>query len=162
MTLPTNDAERQEYPLSRGLFRYFPDALAEVSRRSYTGAAKHTNGRLWWDRSESRHHDDSMLRHLMDAHAYNRVEDYAAVAWRALAMLQRHMELHDTKQDKPKDTRPDPQASSQAQERQEEMDIKNYCDAREGAKEMDIKKYYDAREGAKAVHFSKRIVRGNN
>ncbi len=147
MTLPTNSADRQEYPLSRGLFRYFPDALAEVSRRSYTGAAKHTGGRLWWDRSKSTHHGDSMLRHLMDAHAHNRIEDYAAVAWRALAMLQRRMEIQDTKQDKPKDTRPDPQALSEAQELQKEMDIKNY---------------YDAREGAKAVHFSKRIVRGNN
>ncbi len=141
MTLPTNDADRQEYPLSRGLFRYFPDALAEVSRRSYMGATKHTDGKLWWDRSKSPHQDDSMLRHLMDAHAHNRVEDYAAVAWRALAMLQLRMEMQDTEQ---------------------EVDIEKYYAAREGAKEMGIKKDYDAREAKKAAHFSKRIVRGNN
>ncbi len=92
MALPTDPYERKTYPLDRGLFRYFPDALAAVSNRSYEGAKQYGQDKMFWDRSISTNHGDSMLRHFMDALEHDKVDDYAALAWRALALLQLRIE----------------------------------------------------------------------
>ncbi len=92
MPLPTDQDKRKTYPLDRGLFRYFPDALAEVSNRSYVGSKQYEQAEMFWDRTNSPDQGDSLLRHFMDALEHDRVDDYAAVAWRALAILQLRLE----------------------------------------------------------------------
>ena len=114
-TLPTDSAERKEYPLFRGLLRYFPAALAGVARHSKRGNDKHNPGEeMHHARGKSSDHADCIVRHLVDiadleawlARADKRVtpaEFYAgrvaasldeanALAWRALAYAQ---ELHE-------------------------------------------------------------------
>ncbi len=95
MPLPTDPDKRKTYPLDRGLFRYFPDALAAISNRSYQGAKQYGQNEMFWDRTKSPDHGDSMLRHFMDALEHDKVEDYSALAWRALAMLQIRLERDD-------------------------------------------------------------------
>lgn len=105
-TLPTDSAMRKEYPLFRGVLRYFPAALAGIARISKEGNDKHNPGEeLHHARGKSADHGDCIIRHLMD------VEDlYAAylkghttleqqirnevnqMAWRALAFSQ---EMHE-------------------------------------------------------------------
>jgi hypothetical protein len=51
--LSSTNKERKEIPLYRGLFRYFPDALAELSRLSAQGAKQYDHGDvLYWDRQK--------------------------------------------------------------------------------------------------------------
>lgn len=114
MTLPTDSAERKEYPMFRGLLCYFPAALAGVARHSKEGNDKHNPGQeMHHARGKSSDHGDCILRHLTDiadllaalernemtgsvVERYcveNRVLDEAnALAWRALALSQ---ELHE-------------------------------------------------------------------
>lgn len=106
LTLPTDSAERKEYPLLRGLFRYFPAALAGVARHSKLGNDKHNPGEeLHHARGKSMDHGDCILRHQMDLEdmlaAVERgdgvlvgdiVGEADALAWRALALSQ---ELHE-------------------------------------------------------------------
>lgn len=109
MTLPTDSKERKEYPLFRGVLRYFPAALSGVARTSKLGNDKHNPGEeMYHARGKSTDHGDCVVRHLLD------VEDlYAAfktgtstvtpedilnevnqMAWRALALSQQiHEEL---------------------------------------------------------------------
>ena len=107
-TLPTDSAERKEYPLYRGLLRYFPAALAGVARISKLGNDKHNPGEeLHHARQKSIDHEDCILRHLTDTSdllaALERKDSSVAVqqeilsevsqlAWRALAFSQ---ELHE-------------------------------------------------------------------
>jgi len=105
-TLPTDSAERKEYPIYAGCLRYFPAALAGIAKTSKLGNDKHNLGQaLHHDRNKSMDHGDCILRHLID------VEDLLAdfdrggvtqrqdilnevnqMAWRALALSQ---ELHE-------------------------------------------------------------------
>ena len=83
MALPIDSQERKEIPLYEGLFVFFPDALAAVARRSFTGSKQHHPDKpVSWDRSKSTDELDALLRHILD-------EDWDAVAWRALAHLQK-------------------------------------------------------------------------
>lgn len=67
MTLPVDSAERKRYPLLRGLLRYFPAALAGVSRCSMLGNEKHNPGEeLHHARGKSTDHGDCVPRHLVD------------------------------------------------------------------------------------------------
>ena len=79
--------ERKMIPLYRGLFCYFPDALVEVAKQSVKGNLQHHPDSLdiWWDKSKSKDELDAMLRHTLEG-------DWAAMAWRALAHLQRQLE----------------------------------------------------------------------
>jgi hypothetical protein len=80
--LPTDSAARKTYPLYRGLFQYFPRALAAVAHHSYIGNDKHNPGEpLHWARGKSNDQADCLLRHVME-------DDWVAVAWRALAKLE--------------------------------------------------------------------------
>jgi hypothetical protein len=96
--LPQTSAERKEYPIHSGVFRYFPAALAEVSRVSKFGNDKHCpEGELTHMRGLSMDHFDCILRHLID-HEDDPLEpesglyQLAFVAWRALAALQEFLE----------------------------------------------------------------------
>ena len=107
MTLPTDSAERKEYPLYRGVLRYFPAALAGVAKISKAGNDKHNPGEeLHHARAKSRDHADCILRHLIDATdlqaALERgdggitpqdvLSEVSQLAWRVLALSQ---ELHE-------------------------------------------------------------------
>ena len=93
-TLPTDAAERKKVPLYRGLFRYFPAALAEVARLSQIGNEQHNPGEdMYWARRKSADHGDCILRHQMDistddADDTDGVLHEVKVAWRALAQAQ--------------------------------------------------------------------------
>lgn len=111
-TLPTDSAERKAIPLHRGLDLYFPAALAAVARHSQIGGNKHCGGELYHARGKSTDHADCIRRHMIDLaespDGYETVEWVdesgqtqtarepigAAIAWRALAMLQEWLEQH--------------------------------------------------------------------
>ena len=64
MTLPTDSAERKNYPLLSGVLRYFPAALAGVARVSKLGNDKHNPGEaLYHARGKSKDHGDCIMRH---------------------------------------------------------------------------------------------------
>jgi hypothetical protein len=107
MTLPTDSAERKNYPLFRGCLRYFPAALAGVAHISKLGNDKHNPGEdIHHARGKSTDHGDCIIRHLTDVEdllaALNRGDDKVTkedvllevnqMAWRVLAFSQ---ELHE-------------------------------------------------------------------
>ena len=90
MSLPTDGQERKTYPMYTGLMKYFPDALAAVAHLSWKGNQQHHPDKpLHWDRSKSTDELDALMRHILD-------EDWDAVAWRALAHLQKELERANT------------------------------------------------------------------
>lgn len=105
-TLPIDSQERKGYPLFRGLLRYFPAALAGVSRISKLGNDKHNPGQeMFHARAKSSDHADCIIRHLVDlsdllaskarGEAFNQqdlLDEASSMAWRALALSQ---ELHE-------------------------------------------------------------------
>lgn len=108
MTLPTNSAERKNYPLLSGVLRYFPAALAGIAHVSKLGNDKHNPGEeLYHAREKSKDHGDCVVRHLLDVQDLlamdersvltpKGIEDLlieaSSMAWRALALSQ---ELHE-------------------------------------------------------------------
>lgn len=107
MTLPTDSKERKEYPLFEGCVRYFPAALAGVSKTSKLGNDKHNPGEaLHHARGKSMDHGDCIIRHLIDVQdllvALERgnetiknedvLNEVNQMAWRVLAFSQ---ELHE-------------------------------------------------------------------
>ena len=95
-SLPTDSAVRKTYPLFSGLVAYFPAALARVAHHSYVGNEKHNPGKpLQHARNKSGDHADCIVRHLIDAHELHgelRLDELAALSWRALALLQEEAE----------------------------------------------------------------------
>jgi hypothetical protein len=88
---------RKDYPVYTGLFVYFPDALAEVSKVSKIGNDQHNHGGpLHWAREKSADDPDAMGRHILDSTKTPYDTDgqlhLAKVAWRALATLQKFLE----------------------------------------------------------------------
>lgn len=111
LTLPTDSAERKNYPLLRGFFNYFPAAIMRVANLSFRANEKHNPGEpMHHARGKSTDHGDCILRHTMDAEDlkawlercdraatpaefYERqrdayLEELAQRAWRAFAELQ--------------------------------------------------------------------------
>ena len=105
LTLPTDSAERKNYPVLSGCVKYFPAALAGVANISKLGNDKHNPGEpLHHARSKSTDHGDCIVRHLIDTedllaavdrNEALRTEDKEAIlrevsqlAWRALAYSQ--------------------------------------------------------------------------
>jgi len=83
---PDDSDARKTYPVYSGLLAYFPAALAAIAHHSYVNNAKHNPGEpLHWNRAKSADEADALLRHLMEG-------DYVGMAWRALALLQKHLE----------------------------------------------------------------------
>lgn len=86
MPLPNSSQERKAIPVYSGFINYFPDAIIEVTKQSVKGNAQHLPGQaLSWDKSKSADELDALMRHLIEG-------DWAAVAWRAMANLQRELE----------------------------------------------------------------------
>lgn len=77
-----------------GLLDYFMDALAEVAKVSFNGNARHNPGQpLHWSRGKSTDHADCIIRHLARRGGFDGpVRESAALAWRALALLQEELE----------------------------------------------------------------------
>jgi hypothetical protein len=86
------EAERKATPVTTGVLDYFPLAIEAVARLSRKGNDKHNPGEpLHWNRPKSSDHADCLVRHLLDRGKIDpssgELHD-AAVAWRALALLQ--------------------------------------------------------------------------
>ena len=97
--MPDDPAERKKYPISTGVLEYFPDAIAEISRVSYTGNEQHNPGlSLRWDRSKSKDEADTMMRHFMARGTRDKdgQRHMAKAVWRALALLQKEIEGEDS------------------------------------------------------------------
>jgi hypothetical protein len=97
LPLPTESEDRKGIPLWSGLFRYFPNALAEVAKVSKMGNDKHNPGEdLHWARGKSNDQEDCILRHMLDAEFGHRDKDgmfhLAYAAWRALSYCQLALE----------------------------------------------------------------------
>lgn len=105
MTLPTDSAERKNYPLLSGCLKYFPAALAGIANISKLGNDKHNPGQpMHHARGKSTDHGDCILRHLTDtedllaayelgeATAQEVLTEAGQLAWRALAYSQ---QLHE-------------------------------------------------------------------
>lgn len=92
--IDTDSATRKTYPMARGLLDYFPDACAEVAKVSYVGNEKHNPGEeMHHARGKSTDHADCILRHLVGRGGFDGdTRHSAALAWRALALLQEELE----------------------------------------------------------------------
>ena len=88
--------ERKDTPVFSGVLKYFPDAIKEISRVSLAGNNQHHPGKpLHWDRNKSTDELDALSRHLIDAGKLDTdgIRHSAKVAWRALANLQKELEV---------------------------------------------------------------------
>lgn len=92
--IDADSATRKTFPMAAGLLDYFPDALAEVSRISYLGNVKHSPGEpMHHARGKSMDHADCIIRHLVGRGGFDgELRESAALAWRALALLQEELE----------------------------------------------------------------------
>jgi len=90
-----NKQKRKQLPVYSGVLKYFPDAIAEVSKVSRAGNEQHHPDKpLHWDRSKSTDELDALTRHLLEAGKIDTdgIRHSAKVAWRALAHLQKEIE----------------------------------------------------------------------
>ena len=98
-----DSAERKTAPVATGCVDYFPDALWAVAELSYWGTEKHHPGEPVHDaRGKSQDDADCLLRHFTQRGTWDtltlkdgrtvRVRHSAAVAWRALRILQKECE----------------------------------------------------------------------
>ena len=97
---PSSAQERKATPIYSGVLKYFPQALAEVSRTSQAGNDQHHPDKpLHWDKSKSSDELDALTRHLIDHSVHPVDEDgilhLSKVAWRALAALERYLDGQD-------------------------------------------------------------------
>jgi hypothetical protein len=92
--IDADSATRKTFPMAAGLLDYFPDALAAVSQISYLGNEKHNPGEpMHHARGKSMDHADCILRHLVGRGGFDgELRESAALAWRALALLQEELE----------------------------------------------------------------------
>ena len=88
--LPKDSSERKKWSIYSGVLSPFPNAIAAVARKSYEGHNKHCDSEkpMYWEFGKSNDHHDCLMRHLLE-------EDYAAVAWRALALLETKIQKKD-------------------------------------------------------------------
>jgi len=102
MSLPKDAATRKAGPICTGVLDYFPDALFEVAHCSKVGNDQHNPGQeLQWAKEKSTDEADALVRHLMERGTLDSdgVRHSAKVAWRALAMLQREIEVERLRED---------------------------------------------------------------
>jgi hypothetical protein len=92
--LEDTSERRKKYPIARGLLDYFPDACAAVAEVSWEGNEKHNPGQeIHWARGKSMDHADCIGRHLVERGGFDGpIRHSAALAWRALALLQEELE----------------------------------------------------------------------
>jgi hypothetical protein len=100
-TLTTDSKARKNTPIYSGVLKYFPRAIAEISRLSRDANEKHNPGEpMHWAREKSNDHPDCLMRHLLDAGTIDPEDNHrhtTKVAWRALAMLELELEAGETK-----------------------------------------------------------------
>jgi len=87
--------KRKQLPVYSGVLKYFPDAIAEVSKVSRAGNEQHNPDKpLHWDRSKSTDELDALTRHLLEAGKLDTdgLRHSAKIAWRALSNLQKEIE----------------------------------------------------------------------
>lgn len=95
--------ERKEVAVSRGLYAYFPDALALIARHSVRANEKHNPGQpVHWSREKSSDHEDCIARHSLSVAIDPDSLDGDAPhilcrAWRSLAALQLWIEAKRAK-----------------------------------------------------------------
>ena len=97
--LATNHQARKLTPIFSGVLRYFPRALAAVAALSQIGNEQHNPGTpLHWDRSKSGDEWDALTRHLLEVGTFDTdgVRHSVKVAWRALAGLEKEIEVYDS------------------------------------------------------------------
>lgn len=90
-----NKQKRKQLPVYSGVLKYFPDAIAEVSKVSRAGNEQHHPDKpLHWDRSKSTDELDALTRHLLEAGKIDTdgIRHSAKICWRALANLQKEIE----------------------------------------------------------------------
>ena len=95
-----NKEERKARPVFTGVIKYFPKALMEIARVSLAGNKQHHPDKpLHWDREKSTDDFDALARHLIDAGTMDDdgIRHTSKVAWRALACLQKELELEKEK-----------------------------------------------------------------
>lgn len=87
LILPEAAEERKQIPVYSAFVRFFPRAMVAVTQKSMEGQRQHNpdGERIEWIRSKSADDKDSLMRHIID-------EDWAAVAWRAMAILEKELE----------------------------------------------------------------------
>lgn len=93
--IPQDRETRKRTPITTGVLDYFPAALAAVAEVSLRGNEQHNPGEpLHWARNKSLDHADCIARHLIERGGIgpDGVRHSAALAWRALALLQEEME----------------------------------------------------------------------
>jgi len=93
--VPEDSDARKGIPVTTGVLDYFPLALVAVAQLSKAGNDKHNPGEpLHWARGKSTDHADCIGRHLIDRgrFAEDGTRHSAALAWRALALLQEELE----------------------------------------------------------------------
>jgi len=96
--LPDDSAARKRMPIATGVIDYFPRALAAVAEVSRIGNDKHNPGEpLHWAKEKSTDHADCIARHLIDRGkiAADGSRHSAALAWRALALLETELETEE-------------------------------------------------------------------
>jgi hypothetical protein len=104
--LPTDAQERKRIPVYSGFVCYFPDAIVEVAKLSQEGNDQHNPGqRLFWNRAKSGDEMDALCRHMLDGarelqHIDERILHQRAVAWRAMANLQKLCEERENQNPK--------------------------------------------------------------
>jgi hypothetical protein len=93
--LPQEGQRRKRAPMVAGLLDYFPAALFSVAEHSHASNEKHNPGEpLHWSRGKSSDHADCIARHLVERGGFDNEgrRHSAALAWRALALLQEELE----------------------------------------------------------------------
>lgn len=94
--MTTDSDRRKEVPIASGVLDYFPDAIAAVAELSFEGNKKHNpNQPLHWNRDKSGDEGDALIRHFLERGTIDTdgIRHSAKVAWRALALLQKEIEL---------------------------------------------------------------------
>lgn len=95
MILSQDPVERKQMPVTTGVLKYFPRAIAAVAQASWVGNQQHHPDKpLFWDRTKSTDHLDCAGRHLIDAGTFDTdgVRHSTKLAWRALANLEIELE----------------------------------------------------------------------
>jgi hypothetical protein len=93
---PPSASGRKAIPVFSGFVRYFPRAMAAVAELSRIGNDQHNPGEpLHWAREKSGDELDACMRHLMEAGSIDTdgVRHSTKAAWRAMANLEKELEL---------------------------------------------------------------------
>lgn len=94
--IKTEAKARKGQPIHSGVLKYFPNALLAIAECSRIGNEQHNAGKpLHWDRSKSGDELDALTRHLIEAGTMDSdgIRHSAKVAWRALANLEKEIEM---------------------------------------------------------------------